>query len=233
MLQSCKKDNNEDVYNYYPSGELKAVHHKKNNFIEYFDKKGNIIYTVDVLDSLNVIKKTYHKNKNVETKFPLYREKINGWCYYYNEKGELLKKEEIFTINNKPSLNQRIVYLKNGKINTQKSTYFEIILDDTLKIGRHIGVLKFYSEPTKKSKFTVYICNDSASDYSLYTKTKLDSFPSNKIDDIWFGVENKKEGKRTIKGYLEEQFYEVNKDSTELTITKEIRYFKKNIVVVK
>ncbi len=220
---------------YFEIGKLKeSTYFKNNQSVSFFyDESGNLIGKKYRVDSINTIQCEYYKNKQIKACGPLYNNKKNGWWKIYDEKGHLIQKDEIFTIEGKEILNQRIKYTQDGSLIKLESDTFIVKLDDTLKIGRSIGSIKCKPTFSKNSKYAVYVGQGVNPDFSNLNNVKLDTFYSTNKDDIWFGLEFKTSGKKNIKGFLEEMHYETNKENSDLTIKKSFKYFSKDIYVFK
>ena len=113
---------------YYDSGEVKSKG-------EYFE--GSISDTVYI----------FYRNGNLQAKGFLNKNIKNGWWKYYREDGKLKSIEEYLVINDSMYKNQSILYLKNGKTDLKKSSFFSLEIPDTLKVGKNIGKVSNFAYP--------------------------------------------------------------------------------------
>ncbi|KRB56717.1 hypothetical protein [Flavobacterium sp. Root186] len=217
MLISCNNKNSHTEEEYFQNGKLKSVFYyddlnnqvKSQEYFEtgklkeatsfkknrqsvsfFYNEQGNLIGKKYRIDSINTIQYEYHKNKKIKAFGPLYNNNKNGWWKIYNDKGQLIQKDEIFTIEGKEVLNQRIKYDLDGREIKLQSDTFTIKLADTLNIGRSIGSIKCKPTFSKDSKYAVYVGQGINPDFSNLNTVKLDTFYSTNKDDIWFGIQN-------------------------------------------
>lgn len=232
---SCNKRN--EINEYYSNGELKMKSIfdesdiKRRKVILYY-KNGNLKADAQLLnnkkdDSLisyfengTIREKAFYKND-----FPV------GWAETYYKNGRLKEKNEFIIRNDSFYLNQKIAFKKSGVIDTLKSSFFEIMLPDTLKIGRNIGLLKKYIPSLKGSnnlEIKIFVENEYDDG-----EIKIDSFSGN-ISNPWFGIYSKKAGNQSIKIKILEQYFNITKDikdTLEMVETRSEKHFTTNIVV--
>lgn len=222
---------------FYLDGKVKSESHYKSNHRGsskvFYGQKGEKIATQEWINQNECIQKTYHANRKIKSKGTLYKNLKTGWWSYFDVDGNVIRKEEIVIINGKEILNQRILYDSAGKIIEEKSEYFHVVLPDTVSEGKSTGKIKYTSVAPTQSTFYVYVGYDINDDFSNVGQVKLDTFFSSNKKDIWFGVDIKGDRNNVIRGIIEESYYEVNEDSTDLVISKKSKYFQKKVVVMK
>jgi len=197
---------------YYETGEVKTKGSCVNGFIE---------------DTLSL----YYKNGNLKEKGIASNNLKTGWWSFYSLKSNLEKRVEYKKLNDSTLFENQIVkYYNDGKINYNKSWFFQLNLPDTLKLGRNLGSIKYYSHVDADEKF-MYIVIENEYENSIIKK---DTF-TDKIEFSQFGVYANKLGEMKIKGEIIEQNLltkKINKDSSELTINTHTKYFEKNVFVI-
>ncbi len=132
---------------YFKSGRLKLHGTNERNFNGskhiLYSEKGDLIAKKIFKNSKSAIQYEYYENKALKCYGPTYNNKNNGWWTFYDRQGKVMRKDEIFTIDGKKILNQRIEYDLAGKIMESKSDIFEVVVKDTLKVGRSIGMIHY------------------------------------------------------------------------------------------
>ena len=172
----------------------------------------------------------YYNNGIIKEKGCVENRNRVGWWSSYNISGKLISKSEFVRRNGSSLLNQKIDYKENGDIDYKKSSFFEIELKDTIKIGKTAFKLKYYSNIKNYKTRFIYIIIDNQYSGGLFKK---DTFTDD-ISKLWFGVNAYKKGNLEINGIIEEEtsFIKKQKDSSQLIIKKDYKYFKKNIYVL-
>ncbi len=169
----------------------------------------------------------YYSNGKVKEKGRVVDNNRFGWWLHYNKNGVLMRKSEFIIRNNVSFLNQNINYTNDDDINYSSSSFFKFEIADTIKIGKTIGKLKYYSDAKGYETKFVYIIIENQYSEKL---TKKDTF-TDKNDKLWFGVNAYKRGKLKLKGIIEEELSFVKKDSSEFKIEKRYKYFEKELYV--
>lgn len=191
---------------YYDSGEIK----ERGKY-----KDGEIVDTVYV----------YHKNGSVKMKGTLLEGIDNGWWYFYDEKGNLIKKNEYVTIEGEGYENQTIKYKSNGGIDYSNSSFYEIQIPDTIKQGKNLGKLKSYYSDFKVDISFIWVVIENKYPDGL---VKKDTFSDGTMTPL-FGIVGYKRGLQTIKGTIIEEF--IPMDTTALGIVKHKKYFEREVWV--
>lgn len=234
LLISCTNENFKEEF--YPNGGLKIrlqINDKgipNGLFEEYYSSgelktKGTNLNgkTIDTVYS-------YYKDGSIKEKGNINGRYKYGWWLYYNDKGNLNKKVEYRKLNDSTIFeNQTIHYKEAGEINFDKSWFFEIKLPDTLKLGKNIGELYYYSYSKPDEKY-MYVVIENEYENKI---TKKDTFADD-ANYTKFGVFAARSGFLNIKGEIyEEELYlkEIEKDSSELIINTHIKYFEKKVYV--
>lgn len=197
---------------YYISGNLKT----KTNY-----KNGKIVDTVY----------HFHKNGNIKEKGFLSNGKKTKWWETYDISGDFIGFEEyIILTDSTTSYKNQTKRMKNGKIDYAKSSFFEISIPDTLKLGKNMGSIDYYSNlGSNQKKYLSVVIENQYSNLEI-KKDTFAEYPNSSR----FGIYNHKAGPKIIKGEIIEKLIntvEINKDSSELTITEYRKYFKKEVFV--
>jgi len=109
----------------YPSGNIKSMSYFKNG------KQTDTLYY-------------YYENGKVKEK-GLVKNKLSfGWWSYYDNNGKLTKKSEWIILKDSSYKNQSLYFDKNEDTIIGPSTFFEIEISDTLKLGKNAGRIKNY-----------------------------------------------------------------------------------------
>lgn len=234
-LYSCTNDNFK--LEYYPEGNLKskteinAAKIPNGKYEEYYPNgtlKTRTMYKEGVVaDTIY----HYYKNGKIKKKGLVEGGQMVNWWFYYGSSGKLSKKIEYLIIDGKPYANQNMQFDKEGNIDYSSSSFFTLHLDDTLSIGKNIGRLDYFSNSKNFDLQFIYIIIEN--EYSNGV-TKKDTFTDD-IDKLWFGVNTYKKGALKIKGTIQEELAKeklIGKDSSELVINKNNKYFEKDVYVV-
>jgi hypothetical protein len=202
---------NGKFFEYYNDGELKAIGKYINGNVE---------------DSAFI----YYENGKLREKGFFKNGYKNGWFFIYRENGKIMKKEEFIKINNKYLKNQYIFFDENGTINYSKSSFFELNIPDTIKLGKNKLTLKYHDNSTKADyNFLNVIIKNKYSE----NETKNDTFTDG-TRNPFFGVFAYKKGEMIINGIIEEKILEqknIGRDSASLTITDKYKFFNKKVYV--
>ncbi len=226
---------------YYENGKIKEKRKYLNDILlddyQSFDSKGNIVYksfsqgdSSYVLNYENniLVKKGEFLNDRHDKK------NFNAWFHFFKD-GKIYKKLNYVNISKDSSyLNQEIVYKKTGKIDSLKSTFFNLIIKDTVNYGENVvGKIQVCSSADVIGYFT--IASDKIKDnFNNIDFVKLDTFYREDFPAFLFIP--KKIGVTTLRGKFSMQYMYKEKnqmDSTKLTVSFNKRhfYFEKNIFV--
>lgn len=197
---------------YYPNGNLKSM--------SYF-MNGEPADTLFFYHDNGLVK----EKGLVKNKFPF------GWWSYYDKNGNLTEKSEWLILRDSLYKNQSIYFDEKGKIKTEPSTYFELDIPDTLKVGKNLAQIKKYvTNNYGNDRNLISVIMDNQYSDSKFQK---DSF-SNGTLKPFFGIYAYKTGKLKIKGKIKEQIINRNKADDSLytfTISENYKYFEKEIYV--
>jgi hypothetical protein len=233
-FSSCKKDNFK--IEYYPDGNLRSkieINDKKNpnGIFEEFYNTG--ILKTKTHYKNGIISDTlynYYENGKIKEKGLVEGKQMLGWWSYYDKSGKLTKKAEYLIRDGESFLNQEISFDNQDNINYSLSSFFKLDVKDTLSLGKNIGKLKYYTNSKDYELRYVYIIIEN--EYAD-RQIKNDTFTDD-IDKLWFGINANKKGELKIKGIIQEELLfkkKINKDSTELIIKKNNKYFEKKVFV--
>ena len=196
----------------YENGNLKTLGYYKNGVL---------------IDTLFV----YHKNGRIKEKGLLKNNLKNGWWLSYDEQGNLLAKMEILNFGDTLYKNQSYFYEKNGDIKMEPSTFFEIEISDTLKLGKNAARIKNYItnfNNSERNLLSVILENKKSEN-----EIRKDTFSDGTLTP-YFGITTYKLGKQKIKVKIEEKIVTKTKDSSglyNLTIADHYKYFEKEVYV--
>jgi hypothetical protein len=171
----------------YENGSLKSL---------AFFENGKIIDTLFL----------FHENGRIKAKGMILNKLKNGWWYFYDKHVNLKEKSEYIVIRDSIYKNQSYFFDSNGKIKIGPSTFFQLEIPDTLKIGKNIARVKKYVTNynktddflTSKNLLTVIVDNH----YSE-KEIRKDTFSDGTLKPF-FGIYCYKTGKQKIKGILKE-----------------------------
>jgi hypothetical protein len=197
---------------YYPNGNLKSMSYFKNgeptDTLFYYYENGKVIKKGLVKDNFSF-----------------------GWWSYYDINGKLTEKSEWLILRDSSYKNQSLHFDKYGKIKTKPSTYFELDIPDTLRVGKNLARIKNYvtnNYGNEGNLISVIIDNQ----YSE-TEVQKDTFSDGTMKPF-FGIYAYKTGKQKIKGKIEEQILNNKKEDCSLytfTISEHYKYFEKEVYV--
>lgn len=247
-ITSFNKDNKIEglVQIFFDSGELQANLIYKNG-IEidssvYFHKNGKIQIVSYPLKNDYKLNKYFYKNGKLSREGKLKNFNKIGWWKFYNNDGSLKEEIEFLDINdmehlkfrNREYINQYKKY-KLGKLLKKESSFFALNLNDTLTLGKSIGDIIYTSEFSDQSVIYVCIGYDLKPDFSNISQVKLDTFGIQK-EDTWFGVKYQSPGKKTLRGFIIEDYYKKiktksNDKSYDIIKIPHRKYFEKSIYV--
>lgn len=231
---SCNKDKFVEVK--YPNGNIKSrIHINDKNFTdglyEEFYETGEIKIRTTYTDGklLDTVF-TYHKNGMLKSKGKQKNSLPFGWSNYYDSNGNLTIQKEILIVDEKMYLNQVKYFDKNGKIDPKKSSYFDLLIKDTLILGGNIGEIIFHHDTLGCQQKYTRIIVDQYSEGLI----KKDTFVGEK-DKNWFGIYNDRVGNKKVSGKVEEQLMFVNKNKSlpegKYIIRTITKYFEKDVFV--
>ncbi|MFL0354768.1 toxin-antitoxin system YwqK family antitoxin [Xanthomarina sp. GH4-25] len=232
---SC--DNKKYFTEYYPNGNMKVK-------VEINKDSLQIGTYEDFYESGELKSKTTYSNGKIsDTFYKFYRngkiqekglEKnnfLNGWWLYYDSNGKLKEKSEFIIVKDSLYKNQSYYYDKNGNIKIEPSTFFELEISDTLRIGKNAGRIKNYVtnfNNREANLLSVIIDNENSE-----KEIKKDTFGNGTLKPF-FGVTIFKTGKQKIKGKILEKVLTKTKEDNDLyrlTIVEHYKYFEKEVYV--
>ncbi len=234
IFTSCGGDE-KYVIEYFPNGNIKfktQVDSKgvpNGTYEEYYETselylKGKLVnaWLSDTLFK-------YFKNGKLEEIGKLEKGLKKGWWSYYDSTGKLIKQNEYLIIRDSIYQNQSILYRDDLSIDYDRSSFFEIELNDTINLGRNTGKIKYYSNFDYYRNFLNVVIENK---YSESEKVK-DTFPFDP-DFPFFGVFGSKTGHKTIKGEILETVFlksKIDVDSFEVRVQTHKKYFEKEVYV--
>lgn len=232
---SCDKGNYYEEF--YENGNIKLKIEINENkirngkFFEYYQdgkiKASGKYINGEVEDSTFL----YYENGKLREKGFWQKGYKNGWFITYRENGRIMKKEEFIKHDDQYLKNQHIFYDQNGKIDYSKSSFFNLNIPDTIKIGKNKLTLNYYDTSTKSNyNFLNVIIKNEYSENEIKNDTFTDG-----TRNPFFGVYAYKKGELIINGTIEEKILQqtnIGKDSASLTITDKYKYFSRKVYVV-
>lgn len=197
---------------YYPNGNLKSMAYFKNG---------------EVADTLFY----YHENGLVKEKGLVKNKFPFGWWSYYDNNGKLTEKSEWLILRDSSYKNQSFYFDKKGEIKTEPSTYFELDIPDTLRVGKNLARIKKYvtnNYGNERNLISVIMDNQ-------YSESKIqkDTFSDGTLKPF-FGIYAYKTGKFKIQGKIKEQILNLKKEDDSLnnfTLSEHYKYFEKDVYV--
>ncbi|TYB75867.1 toxin-antitoxin system YwqK family antitoxin [Bizionia myxarmorum] len=234
-LYSC--DNKKYVTEYYPNGKLKLkVEIDKDSlqigsyedFYASGELKSKTTYSNGKISDTFY---RFHKNGKVKEKGLEKNNFLNGWWFYYDADGKLKEKSQFLTIKDSLYKNQSYYFNKNGNIKLEPSTFFEIEISDTLRIGKNAARIKNYvtNFNNREANLLSVIIDNENSDNEI----KRDTFGNGTLKPF-FGVTIYKSGKQKIKGKILEKILTKTKESEDLynlIIEDHYKYFEIDVFV--
>lgn len=240
VFLTCKSEK-KDVYREY-NGQMVKVKFDDSKTDSTFTGYGGENYPNGILKSMSYFINGepvdtlfyYYENGNVKEKGLVRNNMEYSWWTYNDENGKLNKKIEWFHLRDSIYKNQEIHFDSNGKIKMAPSAFFELLIPDTIQIGKNIARINNYIS-NRNDIDTRYLSVIIENKYPDVGKKK-DTFPTLTDDSNspFFGIYAEKVGKTIVEGKVQEKNLKterINKDSTELTISTKYRYFRKEIYV--
>lgn len=232
ILVSCK-DNY--LVEKYPDGSLKSQTEINSEgladgkYKEYF-KSGELkVLTLYKDGVVNDTVYHYFKNGIVKEKGLFKDGKKYGWWKLYKESGLLYKMEDYYLSNNRLYINQWIALDAKGDTLFNHSKFYNLFIDDTLKLGKNIGRIKYNSDSRTDNKFYEIAIDNQISE----TLIEKDTFYEEK-GLTRFGIYAHKPGKKIIKGTIIETIfdkYKITDNSIRVDEKKRITLFEKVLYV--
>lgn len=222
---------------YYPNGNLKLkVEINKDSlqigsYKEFYDNgelksKTNYVNGI-VSDSLF----NFYENGIIKEKGLIKDNLKNEWWLFFDKSGSLKEKSEFVIVRDSMHKNQSYYYDKIGNLKIEPSTFFEIEISDTLRIGKNAARIKNYvTNFNNRAANLVSVIIDNK--YSE-TEIKRDTFGYGTLKPF-FGVSIYKTGKQKIRGKIQEEILTKTKNSDDLytlTIVEHYKYFEKEVYV--
>ncbi len=212
--------------NNYDKANSKTINTEEN--LKGYFENGKTKYKCSYKDSLKFCE-NYYKNGNLRSKGAFLKDTIPiGYWEYYNTSGKLKEKKELLLIENKSFLNQNKFY-EDGKIVNEKSSYFEIELEnDTINLNEpikaKIDLISTYFKDNNSSIFVIVPKDYSENFNSMFSnvnRVDMDTTYNLNIEKEYrealglttdfrktaiFGRYFKKPGKKRLRGILVEYF---------------------------
>jgi hypothetical protein len=237
LFLNCKSEK-KDIFQEY-NGEMVKVEFIDSKADSLFTGFGGETYENGKLKSLSYIKNGqvsdtlffYYENGNVKEKGLIKDNMKNGWWFFFDMNGRLKEKSEFVIVRDSMHKNQSYYFDKNRELEIEPSTYFELEIPDTLRIGKNAARIKNYVSnynDREANLLSVIIDNE----YSE-SEIKKDTFGDGTLKPF-FGISIYRKGKQTIKGKIQEKVLTKTKDSTDLytlTIAEHYKYFEKEVYV--
>lgn len=196
----------------YPNGKLKSLAYMKDG---------------QIADTLFI----YYENGEIKEK-GLVKDTVNyGWWYFYDPQGRLKEKSEFVIVRDSTYKNQSYYYDTSGNLKIEPSTFFEIEISDTLRIGKNAARIKNYvtNFHNRERNYLSVIIENEYQDGEI----KRDTFSDGTLQP-YFGVSIFKTGKQIIKGKIQEKILTKTKDSTDwysVSMGDHYKYFEKEVYV--
>lgn len=234
LLFDCNTD--KFNYQYYESGNMKSSTQLNDNGIpsgeykEYFESGELMLKTIYENGRLSDSMYFFYKNQTLKEKGMLNNGLRIGWWKSYDSLGNLINLNEYILINNdKDSYKNQIKYFKGNKIDYEKSSFFDVEIEDTLFLGKNKGKLVNFSQYNADTKYLYVVIENQYSESEI----RKDTF-AEKSDGSRFGVFAHKIGPMKIKGEIIETLLDTknsNTDSSELVIFEYKKFFEKEVYV--
>jgi len=235
---SCKSD--KKVYYHKYNGVMVQVVFDDSQTDSTFTGYGGECYPNGKLKTLTYVKNGipadtvffYYENGTVKQKGLVKNTLPFGWWSYYDKSGKLTEKSEWLILKDSSYKNQSYYFDKKGNIKNQSSTYFELDIPDTLRIGKNLARVKTYvtnNIGNEGNLVTVIMDNQ-------YSKSKIqkDTFSDGTLNPF-FGIYAHKSGKLKIKGKILENILSIKKKEGDslhtFTISDHYKYFEKDVYV--
>ncbi|MFV9484900.1 hypothetical protein ACNI3T_13710 [Christiangramia sp. ASW11-125] len=181
----------------------------------------------EIIDTLY----SFHKNGEIKEKGLVKDNYKFGWWSEYDSKGRKVSETEYRTEKDQLYKNQVYYYDSNGNVKIEPSSYYELDIPDTIKIGRNLARVKNYetSFNDRESNLLTVIVDNQYSDSII----KKDSFSDGTMKPF-FGIYGYKEGNQIVKGIIEEKIIsEIDRkgDSSTFSLEMHHKYFEKEVYV--
>ena len=226
---------------YYKNGMPREIALYKSGVIidtiRYFDEEGKFIGgsypTKDSIYSYTVIGNSLIKESAFSRKSK--KASKSGWLKYYDD--DTLKEKYIYkSIYGKGDhINQFYSYDKDGIINKSKSFFFNIILEDTLKLGeKYEGKILFNSNTERTIGFFTMISDQYTANYSNIDELRVDTVYNDESPRFFYSSDEV--GTKKLRGKFTEQFLflQDDKDTSKVNVKILFRdfYFEKSIHII-
>ncbi len=230
------EDGSFKILTFYEDGILKSEFFGSktglNEEKKFYNEKGILIVSIHWINDNHITHRDYYSNGKIKSEGQKINNKAFGWWKYFNSMGELIRKDEIFYFNDNSWLNQRIVY-KGKIIDKENSILISVSLNDTIEAGKYLVKVKKSRSKKIKSKFQNFrICASTEinRDFSNLNNLKLDTIRLGNYDDLWFPIKLESKGKKTIRGFIVENYINFKNDST-MVVDEKMSFFVKNVFV--
>lgn len=234
---NCKTDK-KDVYQEY-NGEIIKVKFNDSKTDSTFTGYGGEFYANGNLKFLSYFINGksadtlvyYYKNGKIKEKGLEENGFQKGWWLYYRKDGSLKEKSEWLILRDSSYKNQSYYFDEYGKLKNEPSTYFELDIPDTLRIGKNLARVKNYvtnNYGNEGNLITVIIENQFSE-----SEIKKETFSDGTLKPF-FGIYAYKSGKLKINGKIKEQILNKEKEDDSMynfKIANHFKYFEKEIYV--
>lgn len=237
LFLNCKTEK-KDIFQEY-NGKMVKVEFINSKTDSLFTGFGGKAYKNGKLKSLSYVKNGkvsdtlffYYENGNIKEKGLIKDNMKNGWWFFFDTIGRLKEKSEFVIVRDSIHKNQSYYYSKNTEVKIKPSTYFELEISDTLRIGQNAARIKNYvtNYNNREANLLSVIIDNEYSE----TKTKKDTFGDGTLKPF-FGISIYRKGKQKIKGKIQEKVLtktKVSNDLYTLTIFEHYKYFEKEVYV--
>lgn len=230
---SC--NNEKYTFEYYDSGRIKSKTQINDEGIpngiheEYYETLELKLKTTYNNGQLDDSLYCYYKNGDLKEKGLMKGGYMVSWWKVYDTLGKYKGLEEHVILEDGTSYVNQFKYFKDDQIDYEKSHFFEVIIPDTLNLGKNIGELKHHSKYTAQKKYLKVIIENQYSENTF----KNDTF-AEKPDYSRFGIYAPKVGTMKIKGEINEVLVDtkmINIDSATLNIQTRKQYFAREVFV--
>lgn len=191
---------------YYPNGKLK----EKQIFFQGKNIDSSLFYYNNTINSLKreikylnnsdtIFVKNYFENGNLLSKGRLINDKIRVgfWYSYYSDKS-LNSEIEFIKINEQEFANRIYFYNRDGKLNLDKSNFYEFrdYNTDTIKVGEGYRLDLFLAVPYFSDESEVFFTIPKKETFGKFVN--LSNFNSMELDTIWNITKDKRIHKSTM-----------------------------------
>ncbi len=169
------------------------------------------------------------KIESTEEKIKLFDSLQSNWITKI-ENGKTVE-YELISKDGKSISNQVIRFNGKGKIDTVNSRFFKLKIEDTLSLGKNVGVINSFTfNQDYENIYSYVIIENQYSDSEI----RLDTFGNNE-KNVTFGIFANQPGTQTIKGELFEQYLLpeeiITKDSVTIDLMEIHSYFEKEVYI--